>query len=72
LPANNARYTAIVRGKNDTTGIGVVEAYDLDQAANSMLANISTRGVVETGNTAIVRGKSNITGIAVVEAYNIP
>jgi hypothetical protein len=56
LPANSARYTAIVRGKNDTTGIGVVEAYDLDQAANSMLANISTRGLVETGNNVLIRG----------------
>jgi len=46
LPANNASYTAVVRGKDNTTGIGVVEAYDLDQAANSKLGNISTRGFV--------------------------
>jgi hypothetical protein len=49
-------YTAIVRGKNNTTGIGVVEAYDLDQAANSRLANISTRGFVETGNNVLIGG----------------
>jgi len=30
LPANNAQYTAILRGVNDTTGIGVVEVYALD------------------------------------------
>ena len=28
LPAGN--YTAIVRGVNDTTGVGLVEVYDLD------------------------------------------
>src|SRR5688572_8737564 len=31
-------YTAVMRGKNDTTGVGVVEVYDLDTAANSKLA----------------------------------
>jgi hypothetical protein len=56
LPANNAGYTAIVRGKNDTTGIGLVEAYDLDTSANSNLANISTRGFVETGNNVLIGG----------------
>ncbi len=29
LPAGN--YTAIVRGVNNTTGVGLVEVYDLDQ-----------------------------------------
>jgi T5SS/PEP-CTERM-associated repeat protein len=49
-------YTAVLRGKNDTTGVGVVEAYDLDQAANSKLANISTRGFVETGDNVMIGG----------------
>ena len=56
LPANNSGYTAIVRGKDDTTGVGVVEAYDLDAAANSKLANISTRGLVETGDDILIGG----------------
>jgi len=56
LPANNAGYTAVLRGKNDTTGIGVVEAYDLDAGANSRLANISTRGLVESGNDVLIGG----------------
>ena len=56
LPANNAGYTAILRGTNNTTGIGVVEAYDLDTAANSKLANISTRGLVETGDDVLIAG----------------
>jgi hypothetical protein len=56
LPAGNAGYTAVLRGKNNTTGIGVVEAFDLDQVANSKLANISTRGLVETGNQILIGG----------------
>lgn len=56
LPANNAGYTAIVRGANNNTGIGVVEAYDLDTNANSKLANISTRGLVQTGDNVLIAG----------------
>ena len=56
LPANNAGYTAIVRGVNSGTGIGVVEAYDLDTFANSKLANISTRGLVQTGDNVLIAG----------------
>jgi len=56
LPANNAGYTAIVRGANNGTGIGVVEAYDLDRTVNSKLANISTRGSVQTGNNVLIAG----------------
>ena len=53
---NPGSYTAIVRGKNDTTGIGLVEAYDLDQASDSQLANISTRGMVQTGENVMIGG----------------
>lgn len=56
LPANGSAYTAIVRGANNGTGIGVVEAYDLDSAADSKLANISTRGLVQTGNNVLIGG----------------
>jgi hypothetical protein len=56
LPANNSRYTAIVRGVNDVTGIGVVEAYDLDRAVDSKLGNISTRGLVQTDNNVMIGG----------------
>jgi uncharacterized repeat protein (TIGR03803 family) len=49
-------YTAILEGKNNGTGVGVVEVYDLDQAANSKLANISTRGFVDTGNNVMIGG----------------
>ncbi len=56
LPANGSAYTAIVRGANNGTGIGVVEAYDLDQTVDSKLANISTRGLVQTGDTVLIGG----------------
>jgi hypothetical protein len=49
-------YTAIVRGKNHTTGVALVEAYDIDQTTNPTLSNISTRGFVETGNNVMIGG----------------
>jgi hypothetical protein len=50
-------YTAVVRGKNDGSGVGLVEAYDLDQAgAASQVANISTRGFVDLGDNAMIGG----------------
>jgi hypothetical protein len=56
LAANNSGYTAIVRGVGGGTGIGVVEAYDLDNATDSKLANISTRGFVQTGDNVLIAG----------------
>ncbi len=49
-------YTAIVSGVNRTSGIAVAEIYDLDQAADSKLANLSTRGFAQTGNDVIIAG----------------
>jgi Carboxypeptidase regulatory-like domain/Beta-propeller repeat len=56
LPANSSAYTAIVRGVNNGTGIGLVEAYDLDRSVDSKLANISTRGLVQTGDNVLIAG----------------
>jgi hypothetical protein len=56
LPANGAGYTAIVRGANNGTGIGVVEVFDLDQSVDSKLANISTRGFVQTDPDILIAG----------------
>src|SRR5438045_2996037 len=39
-------YTAIVRGVNNTTGVAVVEGYDIEAGSSSSLENISTRGLV--------------------------
>jgi hypothetical protein len=49
-------YTALMAGKNQTSGIGLVEIYDVDAAAASQLANISTRGFVQTANNVMIGG----------------
>jgi len=49
-------YTAAVHGSNGTTGIGVVEAFDLDPAAASKLGNISTRGFVDVDDNVMIAG----------------
>ena len=49
-------YTAIVRGVNNTTGIALIEVYDLDATADANLANISTRGLVGTGDSVMIGG----------------
>ncbi|MGI8435609.1 MAG: peptidylprolyl isomerase [Chthoniobacterales bacterium] len=54
--ATNALYSAIVRSKNNAPGIGLVEVYDLDSEAGSVLLNLSTRGAVGTGNNVMIGG----------------
>ena len=49
-------YTAVVRGKSNAMGIALVEVYDLSPQADSVLANISTRGFVEAGNSVMIGG----------------
>lgn len=56
LPAGSAGYTAIVSGVNSSTGVGLVEVYDLDRNVDSKLANISTRGLVQTGEGVMIGG----------------
>jgi hypothetical protein len=56
LPAYNYGYTAIVRGKDNATGFGVVEVYDLDSSVDSELANIATRGFVQGGDNVLIAG----------------
>jgi len=53
---NPGSYTAILSGKNSTTGIGLIEVYDLAPAVASRLTNISTRGFVSTGNNVMIGG----------------
>ncbi len=50
-------YTAIVAGANSTTGVSLVEVYDLGPAAiPAKLANISTRGFVQSGDNVMIGG----------------
>jgi hypothetical protein len=65
-----AAYTVILKGVGQTAGIGLVEVYDNNQAADSDLANISTRGFVLTGDNVMIGGftlggNNNPTRIAV-------
>ncbi|MFZ3375483.1 MAG: right-handed parallel beta-helix repeat-containing protein [Chthoniobacterales bacterium] len=48
-------YTAIVRGVNNTTGIALVEGYELDSTA-TRLVNVSTRGRVGIGDEVLIGG----------------
>lgn len=49
-------YTAVVGGKNESTGVGLVEVYELDRGGSSRLGNISTRGSVQTGPDVVIGG----------------
>jgi hypothetical protein len=45
-----------VHGKNSTTGIGLVEAYDLDESIGITLTNVSTRSFVDTDQNVMIGG----------------
>jgi hypothetical protein len=49
-------YTAILRGQGNSTGIGLVEVYDLETSAASKLGNLSTRGPVGAGQNVMIGG----------------
>lgn len=49
-------YTAVMRGVNNTTGIGLVEVYDLANDIPSSMANVSSRGLVETDDNVMIAG----------------
>jgi hypothetical protein len=51
-----ASFSAILAGKNNGTGIGLVEIYDTNRFADAELANISTRGFVLAGNDVMIGG----------------
>jgi hypothetical protein len=53
---NPGAYTAILAGKGVTTGIGLVEVYDLDRTVDSKLANIATRGFVGQNDNVLIGG----------------
>ena len=49
-------YTAIVQGNGNTSGVALVEVYDLNQGVDSKLGNISTRAFVSTGDNIVIAG----------------
>jgi phospholipase/lecithinase/hemolysin len=50
------QYTAQLTGNSNGTGNGVVEVYDLASSSSSVLANLSTRGFVDTGDNVMIAG----------------
>ncbi len=49
-------YSAVVKGAHGETGVGIAELYDLDSASQAKLANISTRGFINTGDNVMIGG----------------
>ena len=58
LPSSHSgtAYTVVLRGAAGGAGVGLVEIYDLDPADDSRLANISSRGFVQTGEGVMIGG----------------
>jgi hypothetical protein len=52
----DSAHTAILSGKSNTTGIGLVEIYDLEATSTTHLANLSTRAFVSTGDDVLIGG----------------
>jgi len=52
---NPGAYTAILRGFHNSTGTALVEVYDTS-VGSTELSNISTRGLVQTGNNVMIAG----------------
>lgn len=46
----------MLSGKNGASGIGLVEAYDVEQGSVARLLNISTRGHVQIGDNVMIAG----------------
>ena len=53
-----AAYTASLAEMNNGSGVGLVEIYDLNSGAPAKLANISTRGSVQTADNVMIGGFS--------------
>jgi hypothetical protein len=49
-------YSAVVKGAHGETGVGLAEVYDLDSGSSAKLANISTRGFIDTGDNVMIGG----------------
>jgi len=53
---NPGAYTVILKGKSDGTGVGLVEVYQVGEGSDAQLANISTRGLVQTDDNVLIGG----------------
>jgi hypothetical protein len=53
---NAGAYTVVLRGANNTTGLGLIEVFDIDMRNGSKLANLSTRASVGIGDNVLIGG----------------
>ena len=77
-------YKVVMRGKNNGTGIGLVEVYDVGLAANARLANVSSRGFIGLNDNILIGGffagpqTAAVTGVVLraigpsLAAFNVP
>ncbi len=75
-------YTAILRGVNNTSGVALVQIYDLEPVSASRISSLSTRGRVEAGDNVMIGGFAvggdQVTNILVraigpsLAQYNVP
>jgi phosphatidylinositol-3-phosphatase len=49
-------YTVVLSGRNNATGIGLVEAYDIDRSSAARLLNLAARGRVQTQDNVMIGG----------------
>ncbi|HEX4629677.1 MAG TPA: putative Ig domain-containing protein [Chthoniobacterales bacterium] len=49
-------YSALVKGAHGETGVGLAEVYDLESASSAKLANVATRGLVQSGDNVLIGG----------------
>jgi hypothetical protein len=56
IPLQPGNYTAVLSGKNNTTGVGLVEVYDIEKSVSSALTNVSTQGFVGTDQNVLIGG----------------
>ncbi|MFL6540360.1 MAG: peptidylprolyl isomerase, partial [Chthoniobacterales bacterium] len=54
--ATDTSYTAIMQNNAGTLGVGIMEIYDQDSGPGSVLRNLSSRGVVGTGDNIMIGG----------------
>jgi hypothetical protein len=56
LTLEPSAYTVVVSSSTGGNGIGLIEVFDVDPAVGSILANISSRGFVGTGDNVLIGG----------------
>src|SRR4030095_2305095 len=58
VTSSGSAFTAVMRSVDGTSGVGLVEVYDLDSGPGSSLLNISTRRHVPNSGKGMIRGVS--------------